>query len=109
MLETSTKVELRSKINNARTVIFLRINRKISCQSFICFERAGVLKSVFINFSYDKIQSSKIAAYSKYYWTKKPLLIDIRGLKKTLTIGTRINRKIDNMFIHIYPLTHDTC
>jgi hypothetical protein len=82
VLETSTKVELRSRIKNARTMIFLRINRKISCQSFICFERAGVLKSVFINFSNDKIQSSKIAAYSKYYWTEKLLLIDIEWIKK---------------------------
>ena len=81
MLETSIKVELRSKIKNARTMIFLRINRKISCQSFICFERAGVLKFVFINFSHDKIQSSKIAAYSKYYWTEKPLLNDIEWIK----------------------------
>jgi len=66
MLEQSTKVELRSKINNARTMIFLRINRKFSCQSFICFDRETVLKSEFINFSSDKIHSGAPLHNYKY-------------------------------------------
>jgi hypothetical protein len=54
MLEISTKVELKSKIKNARTMIRLRINTKISCQSFICYDRLVVLTSVFSNLSPDR-------------------------------------------------------
>jgi hypothetical protein len=46
-------------MKNERTIIFLRINRKISCQSFICFDSVALLKSVFINFSQRKIHSGK--------------------------------------------------
>jgi hypothetical protein len=41
MLAISTKVELKSKMKNARTIVRLSINTKISCQSFICLDRLG--------------------------------------------------------------------
>jgi hypothetical protein len=46
MVEKSTKVELKGKMKNAKTNILLGINRKISCQSFICFDGESLLKSI---------------------------------------------------------------
>jgi hypothetical protein len=50
MLEISTKVELKIKIKNARTIVRLRINTKISCQSFICLDRLVVRCQCFLIF-----------------------------------------------------------
>jgi len=91
-------------------MIFFLISRKNSFQSFICFDREGLLKPVFINFSHDKIQSSGLASVPKYEVFQQTSTIASTPIiysKRPSGSKARINRKIDNMFIHIYPLIHD--